>query len=139
MTFKICHVTIKKLHQTTPFYTTLKNGKSNLLSRKNLNQKSSRFQYYVVCQYYIEKFKMLLECSLPYTHPIAYPRCTDSGIQTTVELTFICHDCVDIASIIVSWQTCYNLVKVLSTEFLQTGQYLVKAIFSHFNPQSDVV
>ena len=33
----------------------------------------------------IEKFKVLLECVLLYAHPIFYPKCIGSGIQTTVK------------------------------------------------------
>ena len=29
----------------------------------------------------VEKFNLLLECLLPYTHPIIYPKCIGSGIQ----------------------------------------------------------
>ena len=33
----------------------------------------------------VEKINILLECLLPYTHPILYPKCIGSGIQTTVK------------------------------------------------------
>ena len=33
----------------------------------------------------VEKFDLLLECLLPYTHPIIYPKCIGSGIQATVK------------------------------------------------------
>ena len=31
----------------------------------------------------LEKFHILLECLLTYTHPIIYPKCLGSGIQNT--------------------------------------------------------
>ena len=62
----------------------------------------------------------MLAAAIPYTHPIIYPKCIVSGIQNTGEpnklLPFI--PCVGKVSIMVSWHTCYNLVKVLSTQFL---------------------
>ena len=39
----------------------------------------------VLCCLQVEKFNILLECLLPCTHPIIYPKCIDSGIQTTVK------------------------------------------------------
>ena len=37
----------------------------------------------VLCFWEVEKFNLLLECLLPYTHPIIYPKCIGSGIQNT--------------------------------------------------------
>ena len=33
----------------------------------------------------IAKFHIFLECLLTYTHPVVYPKCIGSGIQTTVK------------------------------------------------------
>ena len=45
--------------------------------------------------------------------------------------------CVDMASIMVSWHTCYSLFKVLPTESLLRGWYL-KAIFSCLSLKPDL-
>ena len=37
------------------------------------------------CCLHGEKFNILHEYLLPYTHPILYPKCIGSGIQTTVK------------------------------------------------------
>ena len=39
----------------------------------------------VLCCLAIEKFNILLECLLHYTHPIVCPKCINNGIQTTVK------------------------------------------------------
>ena len=33
----------------------------------------------------VEKFNILVECLLTYTHPVVYPKCIDIGIQTTLK------------------------------------------------------
>ena len=37
----------------------------------------------VLCYYEVEKFNILLESLLTYTHPIIYPKCIGHGIQNT--------------------------------------------------------
>ena len=60
----------------------LKQIKSKFFSRKIWAKAIKTFQWYVV-----KKLRnliyILLECLLPYTHPIIYPKCIGSGIQNT--------------------------------------------------------
>ena len=58
--------------------------KSNFFSRKNWNKSHQNF--IVICCLQGEKINILLEWLLPYMHPIIYPKCIGSGIQTTVKL-----------------------------------------------------
>ena len=37
----------------------------------------------VLCCWEVEKFNSLLECLLPYTYPMVYPKHIGSGIQNT--------------------------------------------------------
>ena len=71
----------------------------------------------------VEKFNLLLECLLPYTHPIIYPKCIGSRIQNKgkpnklFSVMAVCrHDFHNGVM-----HTGYNLVKVLSTELLCRG------------------
>ena len=106
--FQILKQKLYCYHQSQP----KENEKNNkIFLQKNLKQKLS-------------KFNLLLEYLLrPYTHPIIYPKCIGSRIQNTGKPNKLLSSwlCVDMASIMVSWHTCYNLVKVLSTEFLWRG------------------
>ena len=58
----------------------LKQIKSNF-SPEKLETKAIKIS--VLCCYEVEQFNLLLECLLPYTHPIIYPKCIGSGIQNT--------------------------------------------------------
>ena len=62
----------------------------------------------------------MLAAAIPYTHPIIYSKCIVSGIQNTGQPNKLLPviPCVGKVFIMVSWHTCYNLVKVLSTEIL---------------------
>ena len=96
----------------------LNNFKSNCFSRKNLKQKTSKFQYYVVY-----KLRNLLGCLLPYINPNLYPKCINSGIQATVKpnkpLSVVIVHKHGLHNDVTA--SCNSLVKELSTEFLWCG------------------
>ena len=46
-----------------------------------MKQKPSKIS--VLYCYEVEKLNLFLECLLPYTHPIIYPKCIGCGIQNT--------------------------------------------------------
>ena len=57
--------------------------KSKFFLRKNLKQKPSKTHCYVVCQ--LRNLIHYLNVLLPYTHPVVYLKCVESGIQTIVK------------------------------------------------------
>ena len=57
--------------------------KSKFFLRKNLKQKPSKTHCYVVCQ--LKNLIHYLNVLLPYTHPVVYLKCVESGIQTIVK------------------------------------------------------
>ena len=62
----------------------------------------------------VEKFYVLLEYLLPYANPIVYPKCKDSGIQTTVKPNELLSAMIMCRNDFHSGVMAYNLVKVLS-------------------------
>ena len=102
-----------------------------------MKQKPSKCQYYVV-----RKLRNLIyhlnACYL--IHILSYTQNVLAvGFRTLVSQINFCLPwlCVDMASIMVSWHTCYNSVKVLSTEFFVAWIVFVKAIFSCLNLEPD--
>ena len=122
---KQLHSEIPKLKLFSSKKISVKNNLNSikLFLRKNLKQKPSKFQYYIVRKlknsiYYLNA------CYLIHILPIIYPQCIGSGIQNNGKpnkLLSIMTLYVDMASVVMSWHTCHNLVEVLSTEILWRG------------------
>ena len=115
----------------------LNNFNSNVLSRKTAETKPIKTS--VLCCLQVEKINILLECLLPYAHPMIFPICMGNGIQTTVKpnkLLSVMNECRhDFHNGAMTYMLQFDL-SAIHIIFL-AWVVLLKVIFPCLNPKPD--